>query len=248
MGFLFSDWTFVSIGLTVFLQLLCVVASSSSFEEGAALNASDSSASREMPELDAEISAGLAVYRKVLRSKRVEQQKSILMLHEISDLKKQAKLATPAIKKILEILSHQRTQVRLNDTDFESLSLTEKEVVSTILENVLFLGDFVLRLPDTTGKLLKKTPGSSEIVHWAVAYASSLNYLDQSDLRILDLMAQELQLIPRREGYLNIYTEAYKKQQEEAQKQAAKEAAKNKKPDKKKKKKPLMSGQFGDEL
>ena len=45
----------------------------------------------------------LSIDRKALRAKRMDQQRSILMLYEIQDLKKQAKLAKPAVEKILEV-------------------------------------------------------------------------------------------------------------------------------------------------
>ncbi|XP_055327736.1 coiled-coil domain-containing protein 134-like isoform X2 [Paramacrobiotus metropolitanus] len=189
--------------------------------------------------------------RQVLRVKRIEQRQAVTKLSELSDLKKQIKMVEPMVKKILEILEISKSRVpkNLEASQYDMLSQQDRDSVSLVLENILFLGDAVLRIPDAVHKVLKKEKNARDTVQWAVGYANTTGFLDEIDLLTLDLMSQELNLIPRKEGYVNVFTESYKMQERETQRLLQKEKEKQvKNKQKAKKQRNLMSGPRAGEL
>ncbi|GAV05587.1 hypothetical protein RvY_15691 [Ramazzottius varieornatus] len=138
----------------------------------------------------------------------MEHRKAITMLSEIKDMKKQGKLMKPVIEKIFEILANSADYN--SSKDFASLSLKERGELSIVLENLLFLSDFVLRLPDTTRGILKKIAGSLSRIQTLLSSYGKTSVLESTDLLALNLMAQELNLVERQEDYVNIYTEKYR--------------------------------------
>ncbi|XP_055327734.1 coiled-coil domain-containing protein 134-like isoform X1 [Paramacrobiotus metropolitanus] len=197
------------------------------------------------------VTNGIFLYRQVLRVKRIEQRQAVTKLSELSDLKKQIKMVEPMVKKILEILEISKSRVpkNLEASQYDMLSQQDRDSVSLVLENILFLGDAVLRIPDAVHKVLKKEKNARDTVQWAVGYANTTGFLDEIDLLTLDLMSQELNLIPRKEGYVNVFTESYKMQERETQRLLQKEKEKQvKNKQKAKKQRNLMSGPRAGEL
>ena len=60
--------------------------------------------------------------------------------------------------------------------------------LSVVLENLLFLSDFVLRLPDTTRSILKKLPGSVSTIGAMMSSHGSTKILEPTDLLAINLV------------------------------------------------------------
>lgn len=74
-----------------------------------------------------------------------------------------------------------------------------------ILDNCAFFGNLVLKLPDMTERLLKGTPTWVDSYKWCFNFSTATNLIDDYSLKMFNLSAQQLGLMPRDADFVNPY-------------------------------------------
>lgn len=149
-------------------------------------------------------------YSKLLHIKRREQLSSVQSLSNQKDYKKQkdtVKQLINAIRKVLVEDKNILSNVEINNIE-EVLS--DKSVIrdnfARVIENIAFYGDITLRFPLQSGIKYNKDIEFKSAVNWAYDFSNNFSYLyDNGTLKMLNLFAQELTIIPREADYHNPY-------------------------------------------
>ncbi|XP_071489007.1 coiled-coil domain-containing protein 134-like [Diadema antillarum] len=152
----------------------------------------------------------LAEYRRLFLEKRRQHVPALQSLFESYEHEKQFKMVAMLLEKMEEMLLQSR--IFLNKEQFQTSSTfpteqTLKDTISLILENVAFVADIALRLPDVTHALLKKNKEWTDILQWAFLFAQDTGYYDDSHQALLNLASQELNFIPRDPNFVNPYSQ-----------------------------------------
>ncbi|XP_032239016.1 coiled-coil domain-containing protein 134-like [Nematostella vectensis] len=187
---------------------------------------------------------GLTFFRKGFKLKRAQQLEAVKQLLEVKDYSKQYQLVEIITKNIFKMLGDSKTTIISSGYIPGGEFPKEKETMHAlahILENTAFFGDVLLRLPDITHKIFRHSTEWELLAKWSVSFANETGIFDEMDTTVLNLMAQELEVVPRDPNYTNPYklssqieqamTNEQKKQQQNA-----------KKKEKKKKRGPRLSG------
>lgn len=83
---------------------------------------------------------------------------------------------------------------------------TTLEALSSMLENTALFGDIILHLPDITQHLLFFNNHWKVLYEWCLGFANeSKQLLDNSTIKLLSLVIQELYPDKRNENYINPY-------------------------------------------
>lgn len=78
--------------------------------------------------------------------------------------------------------------------------------LSNILEHTALFGEIVLRFPDIAELVLKTNNNWDVLLQWSIAFSNQVNYLlDQSTVKLLHLVSQELNHVERHSSYINPY-------------------------------------------
>uniref|UniRef100_A0A0N5A2M4 Cag pathogenicity island protein n=1 Tax=Parastrongyloides trichosuri TaxID=131310 RepID=A0A0N5A2M4_PARTI len=149
-------------------------------------------------------------YSQLLRVKRREQLNSVQILTKQKDLKKQKETVKQLITAVKKVLMEDRqilSVVKLNDIE-EILS--EKSSIrdnfARVLENIAFFGDITLRFPLQSSIKYNKDIDFKSTVNWAYTFAKTYSFLyDNGTLKMFNLFAQELNIVPREKDYYNPY-------------------------------------------
>lgn len=81
-----------------------------------------------------------------------------------------------------------------------------KDALSNILENTALFSEIILRFPDISVSVLKTNNNWDVILQWSIAFCNQVRYLlDNSTVRLLSLVSQELNHIEKSPDYVNPY-------------------------------------------
>jgi len=157
------------------------------------------------PELDQQ---PVLLYRRLFRQKRQEQKEAVKKIVSLGSYEKQYKMIKMLFSKLFPVMT--RSRARLSEFNFAPgdpfpTADEVKDALSTILENTVFVGDILLRLPDITHDLLKVNQDWSISLHWGIGFCNDTAILTGPDTLLLHTMAQELNLIERDLDYVNPY-------------------------------------------
>ncbi|XP_028405716.1 coiled-coil domain-containing protein 134-like isoform X2 [Dendronephthya gigantea] len=133
---------------------------------------------------------------------------------KLNDYEKQYKILNMIFEKLFKIIQEAKKEVTTsgyNPGDEFPVEQKQKEAIGHIVENTALLGDVVLRLPDITKKLFSKNKEWKLLTLWSLSFTNSTTIYDETDSKLLSLMAQELKLIPRDPNYFNPFTEESKR-------------------------------------
>lgn len=84
------------------------------------------------------------------------------------------------------------------------LNMTVRDAMAQIVENTLYFGEVVLRLPDVTHRIMKKHKEWQQLIEWSWFYSQEcLPYLHEKLHKPLNLMAQELGFITKDPEFYN---------------------------------------------
>lgn len=86
-------------------------------------------------------------------------------------------------------------------------NMTIQDAFSKVLENTAIYGDLVLRMPDIIHAIYNKNKQWEFLIGWGVWFAMESKVFKGSNEKLLNLMSQELGLIPKEEYYTNPYAE-----------------------------------------
>ncbi|CAN7940542.1 unnamed protein product, partial [Ixodes pacificus] len=180
-------------------------------------------------------------YRKLFKLRRQERLEAVKSILKLDNMEKQAKLVNIVLGKIAEVLT--ASKVKLENSDYIPGGNfphddETRDALSQVLENTAFFGEIVLRLPDISHAVLGENKASALMVHWAVGFANSTGFYDDTTTELIGLVAQELGLVDKDPSYHNPYAAKHAKV---TQPTAAEEARKPKKPKKKIQRGPRLS-------
>ncbi|XP_022084852.1 coiled-coil domain-containing protein 134-like [Acanthaster planci] len=148
----------------------------------------------------------LEMFQRIFLQKRSQQHSAIQDIFDKYNHEQQFKLIDLLLDKMQEILTESKQT--LTGSGFQPgmpfpTHQAIKDSLSLLLENLAFLGDIVLRLPDITHSLYSKKKELREVVRWAVTYAEQTGFYDDTHKKLMNLMSQELRLIKRDPDYVN---------------------------------------------
>jgi len=177
--------------------------------------------------------------------KRVHQLAAAKQLLNIKDYTKQYKMVKVLLGKLFQVLGSSKLVIT-QSSYIPGQNFPEKDddlnALAHVVENTAFFGDVLLRLPDTTRKIMKGNKEWHIIVNWSIGFCNETGIFDKANLKLLNLVAQELELVPRDPAYINPYkAETLLKATESSNTKNDKSKAKRKKNRKKGKKGPRLS-------
>ncbi|KAK3599222.1 hypothetical protein CHS0354_012830 [Potamilus streckersoni] len=148
------------------------------------------------------------MYKRLFKKHRHMQLEAVKHIQKFGDYAKMYKLVDKMLKALFQVLS----SAKVNVTEMGYLpgdpfpeNETIREAVALVLENTAMFGDMVLRLPDVVHAIYKKNNEWRQTISWAVWFCSESNIFDGAHKKLLHLMSQEIDLIPKEEGYVNPY-------------------------------------------
>ncbi|EDV20531.1 uncharacterized protein TRIADDRAFT_31801 [Trichoplax adhaerens] len=148
--------------------------------------------------------------RKLFALRRRQQTDALIAISKFKAYTKQYKMAEAMIQKIFEVLFESKAVII--DTGYipeMAFPKDEKirDAISKIYENTAFFGEIALRLPDITHKIYDRKTEWRYAIHWSVGFCNdSVSIFHGPHKKLLNLMSQELKLIPRDANYVNPYS------------------------------------------
>ncbi|KAI0219625.1 coiled-coil domain containing 134 [Lamellibrachia satsuma] len=153
------------------------------------------------------------IYRKLFRQKRAVQLEAVRSMSSLDKYEKQYKMAQMLLQQMFKVMAESKLKLTeagyLPGDPFPQEEPT-RELFAHIVENTAFFGDLLLRLPDIIHDLLKRNHEWQILIHWSVAFANETGIYEQTDSKLLHLMAQELEILERDPDYINPYKEESK--------------------------------------
>ncbi|BHF60529.1 hypothetical protein SprV_0100349400 [Sparganum proliferum] len=151
------------------------------------------------------------------KAKREEHFAHLIKIAQLDDASTMIELVTRLIIQLLELLKLHRA-VLLNATltrpDMAPADVGAAEAYAMVVENCPFLADLILRFPDSAREVLAPQRSRyNELIAWAFGFARQSKFPSETDLKLLTLAEQELNLIPRPENYINPFADATKSRQ-----------------------------------
>ncbi|XP_063413972.1 coiled-coil domain-containing protein 134-like [Mytilus trossulus] len=189
-------------------------------------------------------------YKRLFVEHRHIQLEAVKSLQGFDDNTRKYKLVNVMLQKLFLVLGEARQNLTqwgfVPGTDPFPENETVREAFSKVVENTAMFGDLVLRLPDVVHGVFDKNTEWNSLIGWCVWFSVESKVFDGGSEKLLNLMSQEINLIPKEDDYINPFTEENQKLKEKAMKEVL-ESAKSKgklkstKKKKEKKKGPRMS-------
>lgn len=189
------------------------------------------------------------LYRKLFKQIRASQLEAIRKLLQLGSYEKQFKMIKLIMTKVVEVFLDSRIKLMeggFTPGDTFPTVETVRDALSSVLENTVFLGEIVLRLPDVSHALLRNNTEWQMTVHWAVEFSNDTKILSGNEELLLSLMAQELGIIEKSPDFINPYRQDA--QLEKILEEEAEELLKEKMKEKKKKERQEKKKQRGPKL
>uniref|UniRef100_A0A1I7VU31 Coiled-coil domain-containing protein n=1 Tax=Loa loa TaxID=7209 RepID=A0A1I7VU31_LOALO len=194
---------------------------------------------------------GWPSHRTLFSVKRREHLNAVKSLMAM-DEKKQEKLLLELVFNIIKVMGNaknivEKANFKPNDTFPSEEQSSLRDAIGNIVENTAFYSNLVLYFPTILLDRYKKDIDWQLLFAWAYKFTTTSRLHDDAAEKLLDLVGQQLEIIPRRDDFHNPYDrKAIKEElQREAlrkMEEALREKQEQKKLDrKKKKKKPSLS-------
>lgn len=187
--------------------------------------------------------------------KRAEQIEGVKRIRKMKDYSKQYKIVNILLNNLFKVLIKAKVAVvemgYIPGDEFPD-DQDKLDNLGHVFENVALFGDLILRCPDVTHKIynLRSNQEWKVAMNWGFMFSNESGIFEGAHAKLLNLAAQELEIIPRDESYVNPYREAEIKARE--MEKLKKEQKGGDKKDKKKKKKkakkkgPRLGGSGGE--
>ncbi|KAI2801540.1 hypothetical protein BLOT_011094 [Blomia tropicalis] len=147
--------------------------------------------------------------------KRKEHLDAVQTLLKFQRYEQKFEMMKKIFEKIFETIESSRANVEnSNYVIGEELPQKSESIqhILFILDNCAFFGNLVLKLPDISKQLLKLETRWTEQYKWCFSFAINSNIIDKQSSVMFNLAAQQLNLIPRNEDFVNPYEEKTIKQ------------------------------------
>lgn len=146
-------------------------------------------------------------------AKRKQHLDAVQTLMTLKRYEQKHEMIRRIFEKIFDVVIESRAKVENSDYILGD-ALPQSAIVEDILQildNCAFFGNLVLKFPDITKRLLKDNNQWVEMYKWGFTFSISSNLLDQISLKMFNLTAQQLELIPKSEDFVNPYEESHQK-------------------------------------
>ncbi|KAK9870334.1 hypothetical protein WA026_006419 [Henosepilachna vigintioctopunctata] len=179
------------------------------------------------------------LYKQLFKRQRVEQLEAVKAFKKFSSYEKQYSMVDLMAERVFSSIQENRARIEASPfipgvSEFPSDDKI-REALSSILENTALFSEIIIRYPDISVAALKTNNNWDILLQWSIAFCNQMKYLlDNSTMRLLHLVSQELNHIDRDPNYVN----PYKKQKQPPLQEDFKQKTKKKK--KKVKKGPRM--------
>ncbi|KAJ8298158.1 hypothetical protein KUTeg_024689, partial [Tegillarca granosa] len=144
--------------------------------------------------------------RKLFEENRKIQIEAVKSLQQFGDNTQRYKLVDMMLKQLMSVLAEARTNLTgwgyVPGDPFPE-NETIKETVSKVLENTAMFGDMVLRLPDIIHDIYDRNKEWQILMAWGVWFCNESSVFQGPAYTLLNLMAQEINLIPMEKTYFN---------------------------------------------
>lgn len=151
--------------------------------------------------------------------KRKQHLEAVQTLLKFQKYEQKHEMLRRIFEKIFDVI--QSSRVKIENSDYvlgEDLPKNEViEHVLYILDNCGFFGNLVLKLPDISDRLLKANNQWVDSYKWCFTFSISSNLVDEISLKMFNLAAQQLNLIPKSEDFTNPYEEKSKKNKKKSE-------------------------------
>ncbi|ELU08909.1 hypothetical protein CAPTEDRAFT_225708 [Capitella teleta] len=155
----------------------------------------------------------LEIYRKLFEQKRKNQIDAVKSLKKAGNYEKQYAMIQQTSDMLFKVVADARLKLQEQQFSPGDTFPEDKEIrdaYSTILENVAFFGEFLLRHPGITHDILKRNNEWDLAIKWGVGFCEQSQVYQGPHAKLLNLMAMELGIIPKSENYVNPYSEEEK--------------------------------------
>ncbi|GFS47273.1 coiled-coil domain-containing protein 134 [Trichonephila inaurata madagascariensis] len=148
------------------------------------------------------------LFKAAFLEARLHQKDAIKSVLRFENYEKQYKITGKALEKIFEVVSAGKVIVENSDyipgSDLPS-NETVAAALSQIVDNTAMFGDFQLKLPDVTDRIMKNHPEWLVLMKWAIGFSNSTGIYDPKTTEMIDLLCQEMNLIERKSNFINPY-------------------------------------------
>ncbi|KAE9554501.1 hypothetical protein FO519_002312 [Halicephalobus sp. NKZ332] len=191
------------------------------------------------------------IYQQLLKKKRMEQSTAVKNLIQMGDGEKQKKTVLELISAMSKVLSSARTAIEGAKYDPKSKKFPDdqklRERICEVLENTPFFLEFSLYYPNIVRKAYKNG-NIEELIRWTYQFSMDFNIYDDSTLKMINLGAQELNIIERSEDFFNPYDKLAMRDMKQLETMKAAKEAKAEKERKKKEYQKKQKRQNGPSL
>lgn len=147
------------------------------------------------------------LFFQLFLAKRMEQLQAVKNILTL-DMDKQKKFLDQVTGKMQEVMSRNRIKIEnagfIPEQEFPTDAML-RDSLSLLLENSCLFCDIALRIPDEIDRRLRASKELNLTLRWAVGYVKDLKMLDASTSKLLNLCAQEINLIDKTADYHNPY-------------------------------------------
>ncbi|KJE91646.1 hypothetical protein CAOG_02754 [Capsaspora owczarzaki ATCC 30864] len=144
------------------------------------------------------------MYARLFRTKRVEHLDAVERMLQMQP-KHQSKLLPTLISTVFEVLEKSRATldgVQPGDA-IPAADLVKHDALSSVLENLVFFADMMLRFPAIVHPLVDSNQVRLDLLMWALFLGEQSPVYSENDLHVLDLLKQEANIIPKDENFVN---------------------------------------------
>ncbi|XP_035232567.1 coiled-coil domain-containing protein 134-like isoform X2 [Stegodyphus dumicola] len=132
------------------------------------------------------------LFKAIFHEKRL-QHKDVIQNLLSQDYKKQYKIINQTLVKLFEVMGLSKTILEhsgyIPGLDVP-VNNTVSEALGQILDNTALYGDFQLKLPDITDRIMKNHPDWLVLIKWAIGFSNSTELFNESTMHMIDLLEE----------------------------------------------------------
>lgn len=147
--------------------------------------------------------------QKYFAVKRKQHLEAVQTLLKFQRYEQKYEMLSRIFGKIFEVLEASKTKVENSEYilggDLPTGSVTEN--ILMVLDNCAFFGNLILKLPDISDRILKQNNQWIDLYKWCFTFSISTNLIDDMSLKMFNIAAQQLNLLPKDKDFVNPYSE-----------------------------------------
>lgn len=147
--------------------------------------------------------------QKYFAVKRKQHLEAVKTLMKFQRYEQKYELLSKIFNKIFEVLEISKAKVENSEYilggDLVPGSVTEN--ILMVLDNCAFFGNLILKIPDISDRILKQNNQWVDLYKWCFTFSTSANLIDDMSLKMFNIAAQQLKLLPKDEDFVNPYSE-----------------------------------------